>query len=190
MAGRVSIQVSGETIHVAPAERLPRPEFDLYLAACREFGGQYDAAKRAQRIDYADPAMVRAALVARGFTVADGEAAAQQPARRGCYAAETPQEKWAQSAIMLLAGCDPDHAMELNDVGFNRMDGTIGHSFAEQLRQRGCLTEKQWGTAIRMCRKYRRQVGECPPGDEEAEKARIAAATKAAVRDIQQRRLA
>lgn len=78
----------------------------------------------------------------------------------------TDQERWAAEALRRLAADDPDHAREKNDVGFNGRDGEFGHSLAEQLA-RG-LTDKQWSAAIRMLRKYHRQVGACPAANEEA----------------------
>lgn len=75
---------------------------------------------------------------------------------------ETPQEFWAKSGILILATHDSDRASEVNGVGFNKLDGDFGHSLADQLEKRGLLTDKQWGAAIRMCRKYHRQIGECP----------------------------
>jgi len=77
--------------------------------------------------------------------------------------ADTPQERWAATALRQLAADDPDRAGEVNGVGFNGRDGEFGHSLAQQLRDRnGRLSDKQWAAAIRLCKKYWRQVGKCP----------------------------
>lgn len=76
--------------------------------------------------------------------------------------AKSTQEKWAARALAILAQNDPDGARILNGVGFNCQDGGIGHSLAAMLAKRGGLTEKQWAAAIKICKKYHRQVGKCP----------------------------
>jgi len=96
---------------------------------------------------------VRALREAAGRSAAP-EPEPARPARRG---PGSPVEEWAASALRTLACLDPDHAGVVNDVGFNRMDGVIGHSLAEQL-DRG-LTEKQWPLAVRIAMHYPRQVG-------------------------------
>jgi hypothetical protein len=53
-----------------------------------------------------------------------------------------------------LAGCDHDRAREVNDVGFNKLDGNIGHSLAG----RDSLTPKQAALGRIILRKYRRQL--------------------------------
>ena len=57
-----------------------------------------------------------------------------------------------------MAAMDPDHAAERNDVGFSAFDGAIGHSLAWQPR----WTPKQAALGMRLCRKYRRQLGPGP----------------------------
>jgi hypothetical protein len=57
--------------------------------------------------------------------------------------------------VQILAGLDPDRAGERNDVGFNKMDGVIGHSLAEWA---GDFTPRQATTALRIFRKYHRQL--------------------------------
>ena len=74
--------------------------------------------------------------------------------------AQNAQESWAAKALVTLAQLDPDRAGEKNDVGFNGNDGSLGHSLASQVGEG--LTDKQWSLAVSMCRKYHRQVGECP----------------------------
>ncbi len=60
------------------------------------------------------------------------------------------------SGLRQLAGCDWDHARELNGVGFNKFDGAFGHSLADQSR----LTDKQVVFGVRLVTKYKRQLGE------------------------------
>lgn len=72
----------------------------------------------------------------------------------------TMQEEWAAQALVILAGLDTDGAREKNDIGFNSTDSGFGRSLASQLSQG--LSDKQWSLAVSMCRKYHRQVGECP----------------------------
>ncbi len=78
----------------------------------------------------------------------------------------TEQEGWAKEALVTLAALDPDRAAEQNDVGFNHVDGSVGHSLASQLEARQGLTNAQWTLAVKLCKKYWRQVGRCP-GDED-----------------------
>jgi len=86
-------------------------------------------------------------------------AASSRPARRE---ASTPVEMWAQRAIVALAAMDPDHAGVVNEMGFNKLDGSIGHSLANQLASGSGLTEKQWTLATAIARRYPRQVGRPP----------------------------
>lgn len=73
---------------------------------------------------------------------------------------EGPVETWAAAALSTLSGMDPDDAKEQNTAGWNRIDGPFGHRLSAQL-WRG-LSDGQWAAAIRMCKKYHRQVGRCP----------------------------
>jgi SWI/SNF-related matrix-associated actin-dependent regulator 1 of chromatin subfamily A len=57
-------------------------------------------------------------------------------------------------ALRILAAFDPDHAMELNAVGFNRVDGLIGHSLAGV----AALTPRQSALGRRLVLKYHRQL--------------------------------
>ena len=77
--------------------------------------------------------------------------------RRGPQSAA---EEWAAEGLITLAGLDPDRAAEENGMGFSKTDGEFGHSLAQQLG-RG-LTEAQWAVAIRMLKRYHRQIGVCP----------------------------
>jgi SNF2 family DNA or RNA helicase len=72
------------------------------------------------------------------------------------------QEEWAVAAVRTLAGLDPDRAGERNDVGFNGGDSGFGHSLAQTFLERGGLSDNQYKAAISLCKKYHRQVGECP----------------------------
>ena len=80
------------------------------------------------------------------------ELALRRPAR-------TASEKWATGALLHLAALDTDHAMVLNDVGFNRVDNSLGHSLAQQLAAGRGLTDRQWKAAVRIATRYPRQVG-------------------------------
>ncbi len=78
--------------------------------------------------------------------------------------AKSDVEKWAARALAILSANDPDGASVINGAGFNKTDGDFGHSLADFLSKRGGLTEKQWVGAVKICRKYHKQVGE-PPAD-------------------------
>jgi len=43
-------------------------------------------------------------------------------------------------------------------VGFSAYDGEIGHSLASALVEYGRLSDRQWAVAVRLMKKYRRQV--------------------------------
>jgi hypothetical protein len=86
---------------------------------------------------------------------------ADEPARRGPASA---RDKWAMSAVLTLAGLDPDRARMQNDVGFNASDGGIGHKLANEVLSG--LTDKQWELAAALCTKYWRQVGRPPANGE------------------------
>lgn len=60
------------------------------------------------------------------------------------------------AGLKRLAGCDTDWAAEVNGVGFNKVDGAFGHALAERDR----LTDKMVPYAVKLCTKYRRQLGE------------------------------
>jgi len=65
------------------------------------------------------------------------------------------QARALQTVAKVLAGLDPDHAAEINGIGFNKMDGPIGHSLA---RWQGDLTPRQAVTARKLFRKYHNQL--------------------------------
>jgi hypothetical protein len=74
-------------------------------------------------------------------------------------------EAHAGEALITLADLDPDRAHEQNNQGFNSTDGEFGHSLARQFQSLGMLSDKQWGYAVKIVRKYHRQVGK-PEGVE------------------------
>jgi SNF2 family DNA or RNA helicase len=74
--------------------------------------------------------------------------------------AQTVSEMWAVSALNTLSESDPDKAREKNNVGFSAADVHDGHRYAV-LTEIG-LTDAEWKKAVTLCRKYKRQVGECP----------------------------
>jgi SWI/SNF-related matrix-associated actin-dependent regulator 1 of chromatin subfamily A len=57
--------------------------------------------------------------------------------------------------LRILAGMDMDHATDMNEAGFNKLDSAIGHSLADQWM----LTPKQAIIGMKLCIKYRRQIG-------------------------------
>ena len=69
-------------------------------------------------------------------------------------------EEHAGTGMMQLAAADQDFARELNGKGFSRFDGEFGHSLAAQYQSTGMLTEAQWKAAIRLAKRYRRQIGD------------------------------
>lgn len=77
------------------------------------------------------------------------------------HEAQSPQEVWAKEALFTLTGLDWDFVTKRNGIGFNKSDSSFGHRLVEQL-QIGVLTSRQWRLAIKICRKYWRQVGKCP----------------------------
>ncbi len=65
------------------------------------------------------------------------------------------QEPTLKDALTFLANrCDGAHAVD--GAGFNKLDANFGKSLA---RQEGPLTQKQTDSALRMLRKYRKQLG-------------------------------
>jgi hypothetical protein len=95
--------------------------------------------------------------------------AAREARARGDFTAPVPtvgkfrppqseEERRAAQALVVLAALDPDHARERNDVGFSAYDGEIGHSLANALVEYGRLSDRQWAVAVRLLKKYRRQV--------------------------------
>ena len=57
--------------------------------------------------------------------------------------------------LRFLAGRDMDYALHQNGIGYNGRDSGFGHSLAER---EATLTDKQAAAAIRMLRKYKRQL--------------------------------
>ena len=60
----------------------------------------------------------------------------------------------SHEAVCLLARLDPDRAAEENGMGFNALDGQIGHDLAK----RQSLSPAQGALARKVCRKYARQL--------------------------------
>jgi len=82
------------------------------------------------------------------------------------FAPRDRREEWAAEALEMLTGLDPDRAGIENGMGWNKLDGGIGHSLTVTLMRKQGLTDKQWKLAIRICRKYHRQVGPVPAKEE------------------------
>ncbi|MGP1677892.1 MAG: SNF2-related protein [Burkholderiales bacterium] len=75
----------------------------------------------------------------------------------GLAAKLTPEDiARIHAALRMLAGLDADHARQLNDMGFNRMDSRIGHDLAG----RPTLTARQAALGQLIAHKYRRQLGD------------------------------
>lgn len=102
-------------------------------------------------------------------------AAERTPGRRGRRAAETPLEQWAANAVVQLTAMDPDKAGLINMAGWNSTDGEFGASLAEQLQRGGGLSDKQWESAIKISRKYHRQIGAPPDAPPKVKKTRAKA---------------
>lgn len=102
-------------------------------------------------------------------------AAAPTPGRRGRHPAETPLEQWAANAVVQLTAMDPDKAGLINMAGWNSTDGEFGASLAAQLQRGGGLTDKQWEMAIKISRKYHRQIGAPPDAPPKVKKTRAKA---------------
>jgi len=71
-------------------------------------------------------------------------------------------EEWAAAGLVRVAGLDPDHARELNGVGFSRYDGDFGHDMAEKILAENGLTDKMWAVVVKLATKYQRQIGPKP----------------------------
>jgi len=79
--------------------------------------------------------------------------------------AKNARERWTQAALITLAAADPDYASELNAVGFNQADTHEGHRLAVLVGSGG-LNDADWDRAVRLCRKYMRQVGKMADSDD------------------------
>jgi hypothetical protein len=73
-------------------------------------------------------------------------------------------EQHAAFALVALAGADPDRARERNEEGFSASDGAQGHALAAAWERSGTLTPEEWASALRLARRYVRQVGVAPAG--------------------------
>lgn len=84
------------------------------------------------------------------------------PAPNGRRKPTTAVERWVCQGLLQLIGDDEDGATLRNDVGFNKVDQSFGRSLANCVRTEGGLTEKQYKAAVRMLKKYHRQIGPMP----------------------------
>ena len=75
-------------------------------------------------------------------------------------AAKTPQERWAAAGLRKLSALDPDGAAVANEAGFNKIDSVKGKSLKSRLGIG--LTQREWDFALKILKKYHRQIGECP----------------------------
>ena len=89
----------------------------------------------------------------------------EPPPVNGRRPAASERERWAERAMLILAGLDSDYAAVKNEVGFNKLDGPLGHSLAAQIQAGKGLTERQWAVAVKLACRYTRQVG-APPKSE------------------------
>lgn len=71
----------------------------------------------------------------------------------------TQLEAWAGRAMVLLADLDGDRAEVRNGEGFSKSDGGEGHALAAMARL-GQMSDADWQDAIRLAKRYKRQVGE------------------------------
>lgn len=76
--------------------------------------------------------------------------------------AQNPTEIWAQAGLTQLAAMDPDHAQELNGVGFAKSDVGRGHQLATLAARTG-LTEAGWVLAVSIARRYAGTQLSAPP---------------------------
>jgi len=105
-------------------------------------------------------AATEAAQRERSRPVDLGDAAASSDATPDKLAAEArditaEQVEAVHAALRFLAGMDADRARARNNIGFNMVDGKIGHALAE----RDSLSPKQAALGRRIARKYHRQLG-------------------------------
>jgi hypothetical protein len=125
-----------------------------------------------------DPALRLAEAAEAAAAITEAAPPPQEQQERRAFTAETLEaggdavgkfrpptgdvELWAGRGVLILAALDPDMAADRNEVGFNGTDTSFGHSLAESLAKYGRLSDRQWEAAVRMMRKYHRQVGEMP----------------------------
>jgi hypothetical protein len=94
-----------------------------------------------------------------------GEFATGGESRGAFRPPQSDLECWAAKALVMLAALDPDRASVRNDVGFSQADEGFGHSLAQSLVEHGRLSDKQWACALKLARRYRRQVGSEPAAE-------------------------
>jgi SNF2 family DNA or RNA helicase len=112
------------------------------------------AAEENARVE-AEAARVAAAASAAGGKVSR-KGTILRPAR-------STTERWAQAGLQaLLLACDG--VVTEDGVGFSRVTRGVGASLAKQLLAVGMLSDKQWSSAIGICRIHHAQVG-MPDGE-------------------------
>jgi SWI/SNF-related matrix-associated actin-dependent regulator of chromatin subfamily A-like protein 1 len=77
-------------------------------------------------------------------------------------AASGDVERWAAHGLVQLACLDPDGARLKNWVGFNGVDGSVGHDLANRIARGEAMTEAQWSLVVRLATRYKRQLGPKP----------------------------
>lgn len=111
-----------------------------------------------QKMEIAERALDRRPEIAKRVTLPSVQPATSGSVRelhelaKGLSAADVVE---IHNGLRVLAG-NCDGAVQLDGAGFSRIDAAIGHSLANV----GRLTAKQAALGLRLCRKYRRQLGE------------------------------
>lgn len=107
-----------------------------------------------------DQALDKGAAMVAGavpvLTVEIGSVIDSEKAEKQAPPASDELRTLVHSGLRQLAGMDQDHAMEINGVGFNKFDGAFGHALASYSR----LSDKMVAAGIKLCVKYRGQLGE------------------------------
>src|SRR3990167_2138379 len=115
--------------------------FSRFRDLCREHGAVYRPGTKDNGITEEGAADLFLAFERAGFEARPFRAS-RGPAPRG--------EEFAAGAILSLAGMDPDHAREKNDVGFSSFDGEAGHSLAARLDAGHGLSDAQWSLVLKL----------------------------------------
>ena len=175
-----SIQASGVGITLTAASHVIFAELDWVPGnvtqaedRCHRIGQRDSVLVQHLVLDGSLDARMAHILVAKQAVIEkalDAMAAAQPeaPTREQAATRDTPRTRVAQlaetltesqreaaiTALRILAGFDSDHAMEINEMGFNKVDGAIGHDLAG----RETLSPKQGALAWSLVRKYHRQL--------------------------------
>lgn len=158
-----------------PKRRGPQDEHETWIAE-KALG----RIKNHGFVDDGGPAAFAASLlsqVGRGLTDPQWTAAKSLVAKNRSIVGRSPGDKlrpatseverWAADSIAKLAGWDQDRALEQNGIGFNKIDGSSGHQFANLLRtSKEGLSDAEWKEVIRIAKHYPRQVGKAPTEEE------------------------